>query len=83
MRNDPIVEETRRIRDEMAARFDYDVRRLGQYYMSQRQREKGHKIVKRPPKRIRAETDHAAQIDQGPTPVMQAGGSACRTALRL
>ena len=26
MWNDPIVEETRRIRDEIAARFNYDVR---------------------------------------------------------
>jgi hypothetical protein len=60
MRSDPIVEETRKIRDEIGVKFDYDVRRLGQYYMSQQQKEKGHKIVKRPPKRIKPETDHAA-----------------------
>ena len=60
MRNDPIVEETRKVRDAIAAKFDYDVRRIGEYYMSQQRSEKGRKVVQRPPKRVKAETDHPA-----------------------
>ncbi len=36
MWNDPIVEETRAIRDQIASRFDYDVRALGEYFKSKR-----------------------------------------------
>jgi hypothetical protein len=32
MWNDPIVEATRMLRDEIAARFNYDVEALGRYY---------------------------------------------------
>jgi hypothetical protein len=39
MWNDPIVEETRKIRDEIAARFNYDVEPLGRYYQAQQARE--------------------------------------------
>jgi hypothetical protein len=31
MWNDPIVEETRRLRDELASRFDYDLEALSRY----------------------------------------------------
>ena len=49
MWNDPIVEETRKIRDEIAARFNYDVEALGRYYQAQEIKE--HRIVvKRPAK---------------------------------
>jgi hypothetical protein len=50
MSHDPIVEETRRIRDELAARFDYDVQKLGQYYIAQQQTEE-RKPVSRPPRK--------------------------------
>lgn len=33
---DPIVEEVREIRDRIAARFDYDVRKIGRYYQEKR-----------------------------------------------
>lgn len=39
MRNDPIVKETRKLRDEIAARFNYDVVALGRYYQSQQVKE--------------------------------------------
>jgi hypothetical protein len=39
MWNDPIVEETRKIRDEIAARFNYDVEALGRYYQEQQAKE--------------------------------------------
>lgn len=55
MWNDPIVEETRRIRDELAARFNYDVRALGQYYQSQQTAE-SRVIIKRAPKGETGET---------------------------
>jgi hypothetical protein len=50
MWNDPIVEETRKIRDELAAKFNYEVQALGQYYLSQ-QKAEGRKIVRRPAKK--------------------------------
>ena len=50
MRNDPIVDETRKIRDELAARFNYDVRQIGRYYLS-KQKAEDRKIVRRPPKK--------------------------------
>lgn len=43
MWNDPIVEETRKIRDEIAARFNYDVEALGKYYQAQQTKE--HRVV--------------------------------------
>jgi len=45
MWNDPIVEETRKAGDEIAARFNYDVEALGRYYQSQQTKE--HRIVVR------------------------------------
>lgn len=57
MWNDPIVEETRKIRDEIAARFNYDVEALGRYYQEQQAKE-NRVVVRRPPKRQEVETDH-------------------------
>lgn len=54
MKNDPIVGETRKARDEIAAKFDYDVQKLGQYYMS-KQKAEGRKIVSRPAKKEKEE----------------------------
>jgi hypothetical protein len=50
MWNDPIVEETRKIRDELAAKFNYDIAELGHYYISQ-QKAEDRIIVRRPPKK--------------------------------
>jgi hypothetical protein len=50
MWDDPIVEETRRIRDELAAKFDYKVQQLGQYYISKQNKE-GRKAVRRAAKK--------------------------------
>lgn len=58
MWSDPIVEETRRVGDEIAARFNYDVEALGKYYQSQQAKE--HRvIVRRAPKRVEAQIDEA------------------------
>jgi len=50
MWNDPVVEETRKIRDELAAKFNYDAQKLGQYYLS-RQKEENREVVRRPAKK--------------------------------
>ena len=44
MIKDPVVEEVRRIRDQMASEYDYDIRRIAK---ASREREKtcGHKVV--------------------------------------
>jgi hypothetical protein len=47
MPNDPIVDETRKIRDKIAAKFNYDVEKIGRYYQLQQKKE-GRKVVKRP-----------------------------------
>jgi hypothetical protein len=59
MWNDPIVEETRKIRDELAARFNYDVQALGQYYLSQQEAAE-RKIVRRAAKKIKEEKEKVA-----------------------
>jgi hypothetical protein len=59
MWNDPIVEETRKIRDELAAKFNYDVEKLGQHYISQQKKE-GRKIVRRAAKKKIEKTENVA-----------------------
>jgi len=61
MRNDPIVEETRNIRDEIAARFNYDVEALGPYYQEQQAKET-RVVVKRPTKREAKEMDQPSLV---------------------
>ena len=56
MRNDPIVDETRKVRDDLAAKFNYDVKALGQYYRS-REESEDRKAVLRPPKLIAEERE--------------------------
>ena len=56
MWNDPIVDETRKIRDEIAARFNYDVEALGCYYQSQQARE-GRVTVKSSAKGAKTRTE--------------------------
>jgi hypothetical protein len=53
--NDPIVDEVRRIRDELAARFDYNLEAIYRHF-KQREKEReektGRKFVSYPPHRI-------------------------------
>ncbi len=51
MWNDPIVDEVRKVREEHAARFDYDLKRIFQD-IKEREEKSGHKVVSLPPKRI-------------------------------
>lgn len=39
MFDDPIIEEVRQIRDQLAARFNYDVKAIGAYYRAMQERE--------------------------------------------
>ena len=48
---DPIVEEVRRLRDEHAASFDYDLDKIFQD-LKEREGKSGHKVVSLQPKRI-------------------------------
>ena len=59
MWNDPIVEETRKIRDEIAARFNYDVEALGRYYEAQQVKE-NRLVVKQATKR---ESEDAVSVE--------------------
>ena len=51
MYEDPIVEEVRRIKEQMAAKYNYDVRALGRA-LREEQKKSGRKVVSLPPKRI-------------------------------
>jgi len=59
MWNDPIVEETRKIGDEIAARFNYDVEALGRYYEAQQAKE-NRVVVKRLSKEEEVQIDEVA-----------------------
>jgi len=48
--DDPIVEETRRIREQMASQFQYDIQELGRYFQ-EKQSFSEREIVTLPPKR--------------------------------
>ena len=52
MYSDPIVEQTRKLRDEYAARFNYDLDAICQDLMK-RQRASNRRLIKRNPKRLR------------------------------
>jgi hypothetical protein len=52
MWEDPIVAEVRNIRDEIAKRFNYDIRAIAEY-MREREKTSGHPIVS-PPRRGKA-----------------------------
>jgi hypothetical protein len=58
MQNDPIVEETRKIRNRIAAKFKYDVKALGAYYKAQQVAE-NRVVITRHPKRIAAKSTAA------------------------
>ena len=53
MREDSILREIRRIKDENAAKYGYDVRALGKA-LQKEQRQSGQKLVSRRPKRVKA-----------------------------
>lgn len=61
MRKDPIIEETRKIRDEIAARFNYDVVAVGRYYGSQQVKDQRVFIEGRS-KKIEPEPDAAGPL---------------------
>ena len=48
---DPIIDEVRRIKREIAAEFNYDVHALGEH-LRQLQRESGRTYVTLPPRRV-------------------------------
>lgn len=50
MSSDPIVAEIHRIREQIAARFNYDVHAIGEY-ARQRDAASGQEVVRRPPRR--------------------------------
>jgi len=50
MCDDPIVEEVRKIREEHAARFDYDLERIFQD-LKEQERQSGREVISLPPKR--------------------------------
>lgn len=39
MFDDPIIEEVRRIRDQLASRFNYDVKAIGEHYRAMQEQE--------------------------------------------
>jgi len=51
MREDSVIREIRRIKDENAAKYGYDVRALGKA-LQKEQRQSGRKLVSRPSKRV-------------------------------
>lgn len=56
MRSDPIIDETRKVRDELAEKFNYDVKALGQYYRS-REKSEDRKVVTRTAKLVTEERE--------------------------
>ena len=52
MWKDPIVEETRRRREELARRFNYDIKAIGEALRRQ-QKASGEKPITRQPKRVK------------------------------
>jgi len=48
---DPIVKEVREVRDQVAARYQYDVRAIGRHYQ-QKQEQSKHVLVTLPPRLI-------------------------------
>ena len=51
MWQDPIVEEIHKVREALAAQFQYDVQALGKYFQAQQQAEH-REVVTRAPRRV-------------------------------
>lgn len=68
--NDPIVDEVRRIRDELAARFNYDLQAI-YHHLKRREKEReektGRKFVSYPPRRV-----ELPPVPQPPTATLSA-----------
>ena len=63
MWKDPIVEETRSRREELARRFNYDIKAIGEALRRQ-QKASGRKPITRPPKRVKSTAaQHGALAD--------------------
>ncbi|NUQ40755.1 MAG: hypothetical protein HUU32_05120 [Calditrichaceae bacterium] len=62
MWRDPIIEEIHRIRQEHAAKFNFDLRAIVKYYQEQ-QKQSGRKVVSfsRPPSKETANCTHPQQ----------------------
>ena len=58
MTKDPIVEEVRKIRDEYARQFDYDLDAIFRD-LQEKQKQSGKQVVSFPPKRPRIQADKA------------------------
>ena len=59
MKDDPIVEEVRRIRQEYAAQFNYDLRAMAQD-LQKRQQEHSDRLVSFPPKPVQSKYEENA-----------------------
>lgn len=64
MFDDPIIQEVREIRDQIAARFNYDVRAIGAYYQAL-QDDRQLDVMTREPRR--ADAQRLAVADESPT----------------
>ena len=51
MTPDPIVDEIKRIREEYAARFNYDLEAIARDVRSRQEGDEDHPLVRRPPRR--------------------------------
>lgn len=58
MYDDPIVTETRKLREELAARFDHDLDAIC-HYLQEQQRTGKHHVVRREPRRPDRKPCHA------------------------
>lgn len=57
MTSDPVVDEIKRYREEVAARFHYDLRAIVAD-VQRRQTADGHKVVRLAPRRPQVQTQH-------------------------
>lgn len=78
MQNDPIVEETREIRNRLAAKYKYDLKALGAYYQA-KQTAGNHQVVTRKPKLIAMRLQHTiSDFQASPTHKTRRGKNVSR-----
>jgi len=75
MWEDPIVAEIRRIREEHAARYNYDLRAICED-LKEQERKSGRQFVSYPPRRIPPEQRVAGEPVTGPADKEQAAATA-------
>jgi hypothetical protein len=56
-RSDPIIDELRKVRENLGRRFGFDVRRIGEALMAN-QGKRGNRVVFRPARRISKKKAH-------------------------